>query len=167
MTQEPTTGGANIRAETPLQERYINFWRPILQELKSRGEITKEVRDDKDSFFDGPPMGVGGVIRRMRLTNDGMARVEIWIKSPDEAWNKGMLDLLQQSEEALEEELGAELVWDRNPQNKRCCVGVAIGGSIDDSEEHLEKIRRWMVDHIVRFGVVFPPRLRDAKKKMR
>lgn len=152
---------------TDKKERYIKFWSPILQDLKSRGEITAKVRDNKKANFDGPPIGVGNVIRRMRLTRDGMARVEIWIKSGDEAWNKGMLDLLQESEEALEEKIGAKLVWDRNPKNKYCCVGVAIGGAICDSEEHLEEIQRWMIDNIVKFGVVFPPYLEDAKKRMR
>ena len=149
------------------KEQNIEFWRPLLQDLKSRGEITAKVRDNEKSYYNGPPIGVSGVTRRMRLTKDGMARVEIWIKSGDEAWNKRMLDLLQESEEALEEKIGAKLVWDRNPNNIYCCVGVAISGAICDSEERLEEIRRWMVDHVVKFGVVFCPYLEDAKKKMR
>ena len=149
------------------KQQNIEFWRPLLQDLKSRGEITAKVRDNEKAHFDGPSIGVGGVIRRMRLTKDGMARVEIWIRSKDETWNKRMLDLLRESEEALKEAIGAKLVWDRNPDNKSCWVGVAIGGSIDDSEEHLEKIRRWMIDNIVKFGAVFRPYLEDAKKRMR
>lgn len=149
------------------KKRYIKFWSPLLQDLKSRGEITKEIRDNEKAHYDGPPTCVSGVIRRMRLTKDGMARVEIWIKSGDEARNKGMLDLLQESEEALEEKIGAKLVWDRNPNNIYCCVGVAISGAICDSEERLEEIRSWMIDHVVKFGVVFCPYLEDAKKKMR
>ncbi len=151
------------------KKRYIKFWSPLLQDLKDRGEIdiTKEVSCNKNAHYDGPPTCVSSVIRRMRLTKDGMARVEIWIRSGDEAWNKGMLDLLEESEEALERELGAKLVWDRNPKNKYCCVGVAIGGSICDSEERLAEIQCWMIDNIVKFGAVFRPYLKDAKNRMR
>ena len=149
------------------KQQNSEFWRPLLQDLKSRGEITGEVRDNPKAHFDRPSIGVGGVTRRMRLTKDGMARVEIWIKSGDEAWNKGMLDLLQKSEEALKREIGAKLVWDRNPDNKSCWVGVAIPGSIDDSEERLAKIRRWMICYVVKFGAVFRPYLKEAKKRMR
>ena len=102
----------------------------------------------------------------MCLTWENKARVELSIQSADAGWNKSVFDLLKESREQIEAHLGAELVWERLDENKYSRVRVSRSGSIEDSEEGLDEIRSWMIDHVNRFPTTFRPYLEEVMKQV-
>lgn len=58
----------------------------------------------------------------------------------------------------LESELGA-LTWDRSDNRRATRISILRPGSIDDDQETLEEVRRWMLDSLLAFKRVFGPRL--------
>ena len=58
----------------------------------------------------------------------------------------------------LESELGA-LTWDRSENRRAIRISILRPGSIDDDQEALEEVRRWMLDSLLAFKRAFGPRL--------
>ena len=101
----------------------------------------------------------------MRFTWDGQARVELEIKSADKDWNKAAFDLLNESRTYIEEVLGP-MRWERMDDAKMCRVAVSRPGRIDNSDEELDQIRAWMIEHVNRFRCTFRPHLETVLDTM-
>ncbi len=149
------------------QQRYVQFWKPLLEELNNKHGWNIKT-DNIGSYFDagsGLGAGFGRFGRSMRFTIGGEARVELLFLGPTKEWNKNAFDLLKESQEQIEEKLGA-LNWDRLGDAKISRVGVSRSGSIEDSEEELAEIRSWMIDYVQRFPDTFHPYLEDVLKRV-
>ena len=72
---------------------------------------------------------------------------------------------MKESQEQIEAQLGV-LNWDRLDDAKISRVGVSRSGSIEDSEEGLDEIRSWMIDHVNRFPTTFRPYLEEVMKQV-
>ena len=78
-----------------------------------------------------------------------------------------MFDLLSESQEQIESDLGMELTWDRMDDINASRSGVSRRGSINDSEEALDEVRAWMIEHVRRFGnPTFHPHLGNVLNRM-
>ena len=149
---------------TDRQKRYVQFWRPLLERLKSEHGWNIGTENKYYEYVVGS--GFSNMARRMRLTWENEARVELMIQSSDADWNKAVFDLLKESQERIEADIGAALHWDRGEDTKSCRIGVSRNGSLDDSEEELDEIRAWMIDNVQRFRPVFRPYLEDALSRV-
>ena len=145
---------------TETQRRYVQFWKPLLEKLKSEHGWNIGTENKYNEYVAGS--GFSQIARRMRMTWENEARVELLIQSSDAEWNKAAFDLLKESQEQIEVELGATLHWDRGEDTKSCRIGASRNGSLDDSEEELDEIRSWMIDNVQRFRPVFRPYLEDV-----
>lgn len=145
---------------TDTQKRYVQFWRPLLERLNSEHGWNIGTENKYNEYVAGS--GFGQIARRMRLTWENEARVELMIQSSDADWNKAVFDLLTESQERIEEDIGTALHWDRGDDTKSSRIGVSRNGSLDDSEEELDEIRAWMVDNVQRFRPVFRPYLENV-----
>lgn len=146
------------------QQRYVQFWKPLLEELNNNHGWNIKTENKYSVYAAGS--GFGRIARIMRLTWEKEARVELWIQSPDTDWNKRVFDLLRESGEQIEADLETELFWERLDDAKSSRVGVSRSGSLDDSEEELDEIRSWMIDHVQRFRPVFRPYLEDVMSRV-
>ena len=154
----PTTG------LTETQQRYLHFWKPLLEELNNKHGWN--IRTENPRSYYGAGSGFQQIGRTMRLTWEKEARVELSILSPDAEWNKRVFDLLIESREQIEADLETELFWERLDDAKSSRVGVSRSGSLDDSEEKLDEVRAWMIDHVQRFRPVFRPYLEDVLSRL-
>ena len=145
---------------TETQSRYVQFWKPLLEKLKSEHGWNIGTENKYNEYVAGS--GFSQIARRMRMTWENEARVELLIQSSDAEWNKAAFDLLKESREQIEAKLGATLHWDRGEDTKSCRIGASRNGSLDDSEEELDEIRSWMIDNVQRFRPVFRPYLDDV-----
>ena len=145
---------------SPAADKYRQFWHPLLTQQNSVDKWGVKTDWGYSSYQAGT--GFGNILRVMRFTRQGEARVEISIQSSDADWNKSVFDHLIESRNAIEAELENELEWERLDDKKSCRVGVARKGSIDDSEEELDQIRAWMIDNVRKFRPVFHPHLKTA-----
>ncbi len=54
-----------------------------------------------------------------------------------------------------------EFEWERLDEKKACRISAVRSGSIDDNDEALDVIRKWMFDKLLEFEQVFGPRLAE------
>ena len=79
--------------------------------------------------------------------------------------DKQLFDNLKKRKESIESALGECLDWDRldgldgSNDSKACRISALRDGTIDDALKNPEKIRKWMIDWLVKFRRVFGPEL--------
>ena len=86
--------------------------------------------------------------------------MELYIDSTDRDRNKRAFDKLEQQKAVLESEL-EPLEWERLENRRASRISVLRPGSIDDDQEALEGVSRWMIDRLLAFKRVFGPRLAE------
>ena len=84
-------------------------------------------------------------------------RVDLYISNMGTERSSAAFNSLHGSREAVEEELGMALEWERLPRTFR--VAAYRDGGIDSSEAVLEAHKRWAVDLLPRFRDAFQPRI--------
>ena len=160
---KPTS--SNLDDLTPTQKRYVQFWKPLLEELKNTYGWNIGTDNKISEYFAGS--GFGNIARRMRLAWGGEARVELVIQSPSKDWNKRVFDLLKESQGQLESDMGIVMNWERRDDINSCYITVSRNGSIDDSEEEHDEVRAWMIENVRRFGnPSFHPYLENVLSRM-
>ncbi len=138
---------------SPTAERYVNFWKPLLEDLNAKHRWNVLTHNPRSSQSAGS--GYSYINRVMRFSWDGWIRVELVIRSSDEGWNKTVFEALQERKEDIEATLGTELIWERLDGQKSSRAVLQRLGSINDSESELTETRLWMAANVVKFKDVF------------
>ena len=159
VRSSPTASGLTER-----QQQYVEFWRPLLENLNA--EHGWNVRThNRDSWFDSGS-GLRNFGRTMRFAVNRKAQVQIRIDSGDKGWNETAFDLLERRRDDIEAEMGEEMVWDRNERARVSHISVERDGTINDSEEDLKEIRRWMIENVEKIKDVFLPHMEEVADEM-
>ena len=149
---------------SPTAQRYVNFWKPLLEDMNSKHRWNVSTHNSRSSQSAGS--GFSFINWVMRLTWEGEARVELVIRSSDESWNKTVFEALLEKKEDIETSLGVKLAWERLEGQKSSRVVLHRPGSIDDSEAELTQIRTWMADNVIRFKDVFQPHIGEVVRDL-
>ena len=166
MAQEPI----NTAGLTNRQRLFVDFWRPLLEELNDKHGWSVRTFSER-SYFNastGLGRGFGTFGRTMRFTGDGKAQVVLNINKPkSKDWNKAVFDLLKKDRAQIEGE-GGEYgwVWYRLECANVCRIAISRNGKITDPKESLDEIRRWMIEYVVKLPAIFRPHLEKALAKM-
>jgi CBS domain-containing protein len=78
-------------------------------------------------------------------------RVELYIDTGHQDENKAVFDALHNQRNVIEQEVGAELSWERLNKKRASRIAIYADGSITDSEEKLARLREWAVEAMLRF----------------
>jgi hypothetical protein len=81
--------------------------------------------------------------------------------------NKALFDLLFEQKEAIHETYGHPLVWERLDDKRASRIAIYRDGSIEDSEEELAEIKKWHIEHLLKFKETFTPLLKKALKTVK
>ncbi len=149
----------------PVSERpeaYRTYFQGLIDELREVHGYTGARKAQAQSGY-GFASGFGGVPYAASFTRGKQARVELYIDR-DQEWNKRLFDGLKESSVSLETELGETLVWERLDNRQASRIAVYRDGSIDDDEDTLAEISKWMIDKLLKFKDVFGPRLSELVK---
>lgn len=87
-------------------------------------------------------------------------RVELYIDNGDADANKRLFNSLQAQREAIEAEVGLVLSWERLDDRRASRVAAYHSGSITDDPKHLETVKAWAIDKMLRFHRALLPRVR-------
>ena len=156
----------SVQPATEKGERYRNFWQPLLERLNKEDGWRVKTDNNTQSWFSAGS-GISEVWRSMSFyVRNRQAAVELSLQTPNKNWNKSFFDLLEESQEDIEAELGTKLLWERLDNNKTSRVGLRRDGSIDAGPDQLDEIREWMFSNVVKFKQVFPPYLREVRERL-
>ncbi len=105
--------------------------------------------------------GVGGFWYNTNFTWNGRVRAELYIDLKNTEKNKATFDALLAQKDKIEREFGEPLEWERQDDKPASRVAIYRNGAIEDSDQHLDEIRTWCVDHLLKLKRVFGRRLTE------
>ena len=149
----PPVGGTSERGE-----KYRLFFQSLMDTLREEHDFTRARKAQPQGWYSFSS-GTRWFTYGANFGAHGRVWVELYIDSGERERNKRAFDRLEQQKELLESELEATLEWERLENRRASRISIRRPGSIDDSQETLEEIRRWIVDRLLAFKQVFGPRL--------
>ena len=140
---------------------YQRFFQALLDELREKHQFTNAKMGQAQSWY-AFTSGVTGFKYSASFANKDRLRTELYIDTGDADANERALQYLQKSQAEIEKEFGETLSWEDLQDKRACRVACYQPGTIEDSDEALEKYRAWVVERLLRLKKVFGPRLQGA-----
>jgi hypothetical protein len=137
----------------------------MLNELKARAPgITSAQRVGYASWF-YISAGRSGFIYSFAFTKDKRFRVELYIDLRTQEQTKKAFDLLKEQAEAIAQELGQPIEWERLDEKgaSRIAVYHRDNHQIGDAPETLKALCLWAIETGVKFRSVMDSRIKQLK----
>lgn len=142
-------------------QRYRTFWQALLDEGRERGLTDRKNARASSHISLPPPVGDPHIHYGVSFRGGNKVRVELDIRTPNSERNSEIHGRLKAHQDAVEGEIDFELGWDKRSRGRSEGIQVLGEGSIDDSPEELERIRKWMLDTVEKLRQVIDPLLID------
>lgn len=143
-------------------EAYREFFQALIDELRLKHSFTKARLAQPQSWYTFPT-GIAGIGLGMCFSQGDRVRTELYIDFGETEKNKKLFDWLIQKKQAIENEFGLELSWQRLDDRQASRIAIYEKGSISDIAS-LDKIRDWSIQNLLKFREVFLPYLKTYKK---
>ena len=147
--------GKGTAIASPRAEKYRAFFQRLLDTLREEHRFTNAKIGQPQNFYSFAAGYGSRVTYVVRFTGYEMVTVEVYIDSPDRAWNSGLYNALFVLKVEIEERLGEELLWDHGEGRRSCSIVLGVAGRIDDEDAVLSNIHDWMVENLLKFKDVF------------
>ena len=145
-------------------ERYRQFFQKLIDTL--REERFTGPRKTQPQHWYNFPTGYGRrVVYEASFTRDKGARTELYIDTGDGENNLRVFSNLEEHKTEIEAEFDQPLEWEPLETKRACRIAAYMPGHINDDEEILAEIRKWMVANLLRFKKVFDPHLKRELAK--
>jgi hypothetical protein len=144
-------------------EGYRQYFQELIDELRETHRFTNAKVGQPQNWYSFPS-GIAGILLSAVFSQGGRARTELYIDLGDQEKNKEIFDWLEARKEAIHNELGYVLEWERLDERRACRIAIYRSGIILSSPEELQEIRSWHIQNLLNFKKVFIPFL---KKKLK
>lgn len=134
---------------------FIDFFSGLMEELRNHpGFELEEGSPTGDGYQIVKSLPEGKTRQCLFIAVFGrqqMFRGELYIASGDKAKNKQFFDALYQQQAQIEQAFGKSLLWTRMDNRRASRIAFYMNGSITDSKEQLEKLKKNSTRQIVKF----------------
>lgn len=154
-----TSSNASTRGE-----KYRAYFQALIDDLREKHKFTGARAGQPQNWYSFSS-GIQGILYGAVFSQGGKARTEIYIDQGDQEINKMLFDKLKEKEEEIVNEFGDQLEWERLDDKRASRIAVYRDGAIDSSDSELEEIRKWHIDNLLKFKMVFPNKIRNLLKK--
>ena len=142
--------------------KYKSFFQNLIDTLRERG-FTNARKGQPQGWYNFS-IGYGARAQfAVAFKEKGKVGVEIYMDSDMDS-NKSLFDQLMDRKNSIESELGESLEWERLGDKKASRIVIRRQGSIDDDQETLEEIEKWIIAKLFDFKRVFGPHLDELAK---
>ena len=142
---------------TEARKAQLEFWQQFRERLIASGKIPS-VQTARPQYWFDVSLGRSG-INLSNTANTYDKRIGVRVYVSNRVAQTAMPKLLAMKDE-IEEELGHELEWDPNPENRDKVIVLTRDGDVTDMSNRDEQLK-WLVDMTIRFREVFGPRIRE------
>ncbi|MBN1572940.1 MAG: DUF4268 domain-containing protein [Deltaproteobacteria bacterium] len=148
--------------KSPKNIRYQAFFDKLRKKLLEKNPNFTRAKALYQSWWS---LGIGraGFILGVNFTIDDRFRVEIYIDTGNKEFNEKAFEALKENRVYIEKEIGNKLEWDRLTEKRACRIYLPTKGSIDDSEEELDKLINWGCPLLIKFKEVFGPLVKNVQ----
>jgi len=153
---------ASARQTGERGEAYRSFFQSLIDRLREQHHFTNARAAQPQNWY-AFAAGLSGIYYGANFTQDGRARVEIYLdpsSTPGE--NKRLFDSLFLRERKIQGDFGGPLEWERMDNRRACRIAVYRPGRIQDDALQLEAVEDWMVQQLLRFKESLMPTVREA-----
>lgn len=160
---EATVGSNEGRAPSERGKRYQEFFEDILERIKARPpRVTNATKVGYQSWF-STPSGKGGFTFGLAFVRGQKFQIELYIDMGSRQPNKQAFNEISLGKDAIDEELGATLDWQKldNRRASRVAWYWDKPVAIMDSSTNLEDLKAWAVENYFRFRDVMSPYLEN------
>lgn len=145
--------------------KYKAYFQALVDELREQYQFTTETKGRAQNWFSFPS-DIDGIVYAATFANDSKVRAEICFDHEEKEKNKYLFDHLKLKEKSINEQCGAPLKWERLSEKRASRIAIYRNGEIDDSEEELEEIRQWHVEHLLKLKKVFDLEIQNHVKHL-
>lgn len=138
--------------------RYREFFQALIDTLREEHQFTRARKGQAQNWYHFTS-GFNGMQYNAAFTGDGKAMAGLYISTGDKDRNEGLFDQLVEHKAAIEDKIGSLLDWDRRDDIQACFVHAVRDSRIEDDDEELEQVRKWMIDRLLAFKSAFSPHL--------
>ncbi len=143
------------------QRRLIQFFVQLHADLKERMELPDRLKTPSGEAWHVLARVAGlhgeGMYYIAAFAPDNHFRLELYIETGHRQRNNHIFDWLAARRQAVEQELGAQLSWERMDDRRAARIAWVHSGSISDSDAALAQLRTWAADATIRFAAVLEP----------
>ena len=158
-----TAGSLRVTNESDRNRRYKAFFQELIDSLREKG-FTNARKGQPQNWYSFSAGHTQGIQYGANFPQGNKARIQVYIDTSNQEWNKNIFDLLLEERTSIESELSESLEWDRQDNSRASRIAVLRQGSIDDDNETLDEIRNWMIEKLLDFKRVFDPRLDELAR---
>ena len=154
-------------ASTLRGKQYMGFFQPLVDTLRDDHKFTTRTNATGNSAESFSASHSGLSYKSSFIAPRGSRhRVELFIERGDKVLNEETFDKLHEQKQDIKSTLGESHNWDwqRETEGRACRISIIMDGGIDDEGKH-DDIRKWMVDHLLKFREVFGPRLAELAEQ--
>lgn len=147
---------------TPTRKLQLEFWSKFRERLKNHPEIPS-VQTARPQYWYDVSLGRSGInLSNIASTSSNQIGVRVYInnKIADSA-----LDQLLKYKEEIESEIGAELQWNPNPENRDKIISLRRDANLEDKDKWDDYLD-WLVDKTVKFRKTFGKRIKTMDFEM-
>jgi len=141
---------------SPKMEAYRNFFQELIDILREEHRFTNAKIAQPQSWYSFSS-GVRGLTYAACFSLGVRIRTELYIDRVDRETNKEIFDRIHEHKQAIHEELGEHLEWERLDDKRASRIAIYRDGSIEDDDATLEELRNWAVDRLLKFKEIFGP----------
>lgn len=160
---EPKEWNADVTPDlSPKQKAYQEFFTSLVQKVRERRpgftSATKGLPQNWFSF----PAGRAGFSYSVSFAKQSRMRVELYIDVGDAPKNKSAFDRLRSQREAIENEIGRKLEWERLEERRACRIAAYFEPiAIDSPPDDLQNAMEWAIETLIQFDRVFRGRIAE------
>jgi len=163
-TPPPMGEVASIRTQpTERGRKYQSFFQEVLVEIKrARPGITRSSRVGYDNWL-STPSGKAGFAFELVFASRARFDLQLYIDVGNRDYNKHAYGYIYDGKDTVEEELGAELSWQRLENRRASRVAWYWNNSVTimDPPEKLDRLKAWCVENYFKFRDVLSPYLEN------
>jgi hypothetical protein len=141
---------------TDTQELYQKYFQSVIDELREKYKFTNaKVGQPQNWYSFASELSKIYKYGTSFAANDRV-RTEIYIDMGDQNKNKELFDKLFERKDEIEKEYGTNLTWERLDDKRACRVCSYIDGTISADTEHIEGIKKWAIESLLKLKNIFP-----------
>lgn len=151
---------ASPRGTSARGEAYQAFWTAFLEKVKKQEPgLTNAEKGLPQNWFN-ISAGRSGFAYSASFKSKRRFGVELYIDTGNKDKNEQYYDQLYEQKDAIEQELGNALSWERLDNARACRIAFYREGSIDASEEELNELQDWAIETLIKFRNIFGKRIK-------
>lgn len=144
------------------KEKYKSYFQELIDELRNTHCFTNARAGQPQNWYTFASDNSKLYRYSVSFSQGGKVRTEVYIDCGDKTKNEELFDCLLSNKERIEEEIGAELNWERLDNRRACRVAIYRDGDIDMDSDALAEIKAWTIQNLLRFKSVFPRHIENC-----